>query len=62
MKKEKPKHNANSKKGSRPTGKPAPATRKSTRVYGKLGDGNLFLLTPPWLTDWEKTDNKKKTK
>jgi len=29
-------------------------------VYGELGNGSIFLLTPQWLSEWEKPDKKLK--
>ncbi len=45
-----------SKKSLRILDKAFCPTQKATKIYGELGDGVPFLLTPEWLPEWEKDD------
>ncbi|UCH43776.1 MAG: hypothetical protein JSW16_04375 [Dehalococcoidales bacterium] len=55
-----------SKQSPVPTKKPGrrdksvSVVKKDSRVYGELGNGTVFLLTPQWLSDWEKPPKKRK--
>ena len=60
MKKTRLKEDINPVKKPRRRDKPSPATKGVARIYGELGNGSIFLLTPQWLSEWEKPDKKLK--
>ena len=50
------KQGRNSKKSFRVSDKAACPAKGDTEIYGELGNGILFLLTPKWLREWEEDD------
>jgi len=60
MKKAKTKQASNPAKKTGRRDRTAPPCTKASRVYGELGNGSIFLLTPQWLSEWEKPDKKLK--
>ena len=59
MKKAKTKQASNPAKRPGRRDKAEPEAKGVNRIYGELGNGSVFLLTPQWLSEWEKPAKKR---